>query len=63
MAGNSWAQCKLVWNGDRGGRTWQGDAGGINLRGDVWLCEVCTDAFLEFIKPFSERPQLAGDGK
>ena len=51
MAGSSWGQLNLTWNGDKGGRSWQGDAGGITLKGKAWLCEPCTDGFLEFMRP------------
>lgn len=51
MAGNSWGQLNLTWQGDKGGRTWDGSAAGVELKGKAWLCEPCTDAFLNFIKP------------
>ena len=50
MSGGSWGQLTVGWKGDKGGRTMQGDAGGVNLAGHAWLCEKCTDAFLEFME-------------
>jgi hypothetical protein len=47
-SGSSWGQCTVSWAGDKGGRSVQGDIGGINLKGEMWLCETCTEAFLQF---------------
>ncbi len=54
--GNSWAQMNLSWLGDKGGRSYDGAAGGIELKGKAWLCEPCTNAFLDFIKPRRQVP-------
>lgn len=50
--GNSWGQLTLTWNGDQGGRSSQGDSAGITIKGDAYLCERCTESFLEWkMKP------------
>lgn len=63
MAGNHWGQCSVGWLGDKGGRSWQGDAGGVNLKGKAWLCETCTDAFLEFMRPTSDAATPSDSGR
>jgi hypothetical protein len=50
MKGGSWGQTDVSWSGDRGGRSWQGDAGGTTHKGKAWLCQTCTDAFLQFME-------------
>lgn len=50
MTGNSWGQMTMQWSGDKGGRAYDGAASGINIKGSAWLCESCTDAFLDFMK-------------
>lgn len=54
MAGNHWGNLNVVWNGDKGGRSYAGDAGGITIKGKAWLCETCTEAFEEFMKPITK---------
>lgn len=50
MKGHVWGQLTVAWKGDKGGRAYDGAAGGLNLEGKAWLCRVCTDDFLDFIK-------------
>lgn len=50
MAGNVWGQLNIGWRGDKGGWSWDGAGGGVNLQGKAWLCRVCTEDFLEFMK-------------
>ena len=50
MSGNVWGQLNLGWKGDTGGRAWDGAAGGLSLQGKAWLCGICTDDFLKFMK-------------
>ena len=50
MKGSVWGQLTVTWKGDKGGRAYDGAAGGLNLEGKAWLCRICTDDFLDFIK-------------
>lgn len=56
MAGNSWGEMTVKWNGHTGGRAWNGDAGGMNYADEAWLCEHCTHAFLVFMRT-NEQPK------
>ena len=39
----------VAWKGSKWGRTMFGDLGGIALDGASYLCEKCTNDFLEFM--------------
>lgn len=54
MSGSIWGQLNVAWHGDKGGRAYDGSAGGMNLKGKAWLCRVCTDEFLAFMRKPNE---------
>ena len=43
------AYLNVAWKGSKWGRTMFGDLGGIALDGASYLCEKCTNDFLEFM--------------